>query len=194
MVAEKLAPKFAQDEIRTEFAKLREMTRSAGFDLRPEFSSEGVEALVRVRLLPLEEPKIPLSEEITALEADFARLGLDVATTCYQQAVDSFVDGRFLAANGQLRSMFEAVVIHFAVVNGFNSTQQGDGGRAIGYLKDKGFPPPDDGGNFIHGLWKITHTSGPHPGTTDAGEVHFRMLAITGAARYLIDRFAPPTP
>ena len=46
-----------------------------------------------------------------------------------------------------------------------------------------------DGGDFIRGLWQITHTNGPHPGTTTAGEVHFRMLTMTGAARYLIDRF-----
>jgi hypothetical protein len=42
---------------------------------------------------------------------------------------------------------------------------------------------------FIDGLWKIVYTNSPHPGTTTAGETHFRLLALTGAARYLIDRF-----
>lgn len=56
---------------------------------------------------------------------------------------------------------------------------------------DQGLLPERDGGHFVRGLWQITHTNGPHPGTSDAGEARFRLQALTGAARYLIDRFTP---
>ena len=142
----------------------------------------------------MDEPAMPLSEEITALEADFTRLGMSVALNHYRQAVKNFVEEDFEAANGQLRAMIESVLIHIAAAQGFQQTRQGDGGKAIAYLRDNGHLPPRDGGDFIRGLWQITHTNGPHPGTTTAGEVHFRMLTMTGAARYLIDRFDPAGP
>ncbi|MED7827265.1 hypothetical protein [Streptomyces chiangmaiensis] len=37
----------------------------------------------------------------------------------------------------------------------------------------------------------ITHTNGPRPGTSDAGEARFRLPALTGVVRCLIDRFTP---
>lgn len=190
LVAERVAPRAAEDEVepRSPFWKLREAARSDGYDLRPEYASDDTQELLGVRLLPLDEPSLPLSEEITALEADFGRLGMTTALNHYRQAVASFVDQNFEAANGQLRSMLEAVIVHCAAAKGFTSTKQGDGGNAIRYLRDSGNLPDRDGGDFIRGLWWIVQTNGPHPGTTTAGEVHFRMLTMTGAARYLIDR------
>lgn len=90
--------------------------------------------------------------------------------------------------------MLEAVIIYVATMKGFVPARQGDGGRAINYLVDEGkFLPPKEGGNYIRGLWSITHTNGPHPGTSPAGEAYFRVQAMTSAARYLIDRFTVHT-
>lgn len=189
LVAERVAPDHSDFEIQpgTPFWQLREALRADGFDLRAEYAPSG--ELAGVRLLPLDEPKAPLSGQITALQADFDRLGMQVAENAYRQAVDSLVDQRFEAANGQMRSMFEAVIVYAATTKGFTSTKQGDGGPALAHLIDQGHLPDRDGGSFIRGLWWITHTNGPHPGTSNAGEAHFRMQAITSAARYLIDRF-----
>ncbi len=126
-----------------------------------------------------------------SLEADFDRLRMTVAKNSYQQAVHNLVEQRFEAANGQMRSTFEAVIVQVAASRGFTSTKQGDGGPALAYLIDQGHLPERDGGAFIRGLWWITHTNGPHPGTSDAGEAYFRVQAITSAVRYLIDRFLP---
>jgi hypothetical protein len=191
LVAERIAPRTPVDEIvpGTPFWRLREAARSDGFDLRADFSLRASPRRIDVRFLPLDEPAIPLSEEITALEADFIRLDMPVALNHYRQAVDNFVEQAFEAANGQLRAMLESVIINFAVANGFPRARQGDGGKAIAYLRENGYLPEREGGDFLRGLWWITHTNGPHPGTTTAGEVHFRMLTLTGAARYLVDRF-----
>ncbi|WP_143232877.1 hypothetical protein [Actinoplanes regularis] len=167
-----------------QFGRLREATRSGGFDLR---RADG-----EARLLPLDEPHIPLGESVSALEVDLQRLGMAVAHNHYRQAVDSLTDGRHEAANGQLRAMFEEVVAYLAVQQGFSRTSQGAGGRAITFLVDNGHLPADDGGLYIRGLWKIVQTNGPHPGASPIGEAYFRTHALTAAARYLIDRFAPP--
>ncbi|MGW9029563.1 hypothetical protein ACWGQ5_36695 [Streptomyces sp. NPDC055722] len=196
LIAERTAPS-AQGDMRagTPFWQLREALRADGFELVAEYeTSEGKwdvpeTNLADVRLLPLDEPRAPLSDEITALEHDFDRLGLTVARNCYRQAVDNLVEQRFEAANGQLRAMFEAAVVHAATAHGFTTAQQGAGGKAIAYLIDQGLLPEKDGGQFVRGLWQITHTNGPHPGTSDAGEARFRLQALTGVVRYLIDRF-----
>lgn len=192
LVAERVAPKEANAEVKpgSPYWRLREAVRSDGFDLRVQHSSDGRPAVVRV--LPLDEPEAPLSKQITALEEQFTELGLTVALNHYRQAVKSFVGQDFEAANSQLRTMFEAVITHFAVGVGFTQTKAGEGGNAINYLITNGHLPERDGGGFVQGLWRIVQTNGPHPGTTTAGEVHFRMLTLTGAARYLIDRFSPP--
>jgi hypothetical protein len=161
--------------------RLRETVRAAGFDLRV-FDGES-------RLLPLDEPHAPLSESITALEADLAELGMTTARNHYRQAVDSLIDGRYEAANSQLRATFEEVLAQLAILKGFARTRQGVGGRAIQYLINTGQLNSDDGGEYVNGLWKVVQTNGPHPGTSPAGEAHFRTQAITAAIRYLIDRF-----
>jgi hypothetical protein len=192
LVAERVAPRAPDDLIEegTAFWRLREATRSDGFDLKAEYSPDERARLVGARFLPLDEPEAPLSDEVTALEDEFIELGLDVALNHYRQAVKNFVDQDFEAANGQLRTMFEAVVVHFAESLGFDHVKAGAGGNAIAYLITEEHLPERDGGTFIRGLWWIVQTNGPHPGTTTAGEVHFRMLTMTGAARYLIDRFS----
>jgi hypothetical protein len=191
LVAQRVGPKSPEEVVipGSAFWRLREAARSDGFDLRPDFSDDARPQQIGMRLLPLDEPKMPLSEEITALEADFARLGLTVARNHYRQAVRNFVKEDFEAANGQLRSMLESVIIHFAVTEDFSQAKQGEGGNAIAYLRDNGYLSDREGGDFVRGLWWIVQTNGPHPGTTTAGEVHFRMLTMTGAARYLMDRF-----
>ena len=91
-----------------------------------------------------------------------------------------------------MRAMLEEVIVQVAVANGFTRTQQGGGGKALTYLIDTmHLLPANDGGEYVRGLWRITHTNGPHPGTSPAGEAHFRVQAMTSAARYLIDRFLP---
>jgi hypothetical protein len=40
----------------------------------------------------------------------------------------------------------------------------------------------------------MTHTNGPHPGTTTSREVHFRTQTMTAVARYLIDWFHRAVP
>jgi hypothetical protein len=42
---------------------------------------------------------------------------------------------------------------------------------------------------MLSGLWKMTHTKGSHPGTSNADETRFRVQVITATARLLLHRF-----
>lgn len=185
----------AEDE-GTPFWRLREALRADGLDLRRVVEDSDPQAwpprpprIVSVRILPLEDPREPLSELISALEEDLQRLGFDVAANCYRQAVDAIVDQRYESTNAQMRALFEEVAIQAAVARGFTRRRQGEGGKAIKFLIDQGDLTPDDGGTFIQGLWSMTHTNGSHPGMTTAGEARFRLHAITSAVRFMTDQF-----
>lgn len=198
----RVAPSTPDDAIErgSPFYLLREAARSDGYDLIIDYEESGEApwdrraTVVGVRLLPMDNPAAPVGDAVTALENELSRLGLTTALNCYEQAVANLVDQRFESCNGQLRAMLEAVVVGVAVRVGFVSSRQGDGGAAIRFLLDQGHLPEKDGGDFIRGLWSITHTNGPHPGTSDAGEAFFRLQSITAASSYLIDRFAPRSP
>uniref|UniRef100_A0AAU2AG68 Uncharacterized protein n=1 Tax=Streptomyces sp. NBC_00093 TaxID=2975649 RepID=A0AAU2AG68_9ACTN len=176
---------------------LREAVRADGFCLvAPYEASEARRGVpetnpVGVRLLPPAEPRAPLAGEITALEHDFERLGTKVARNGCRWAVDNLVEQRFEAANGRSREMFGAVAVHVATGHGFTTTKQGAGGTAVRYLVDQGLLPENGGGSFVRGVWPITHTNGPRPGTSHTDEAHFRLQALTGVARHLIDRLTP---
>jgi hypothetical protein len=200
LVAEKTAPRQPPTPLEPNRAirELREVLRADGFDLAVEYEDVedrnlGPRTVLRgVRLLPLEDPRVPLSDAITALEHDFQRLSMPVALNHYRQAVTLLVDEQhYEAANSCVRSMFEEVICELAASRGRPRAKQGDGGDAIAWLKKEDLLPDRDGGRYIAGLWQMTHTNGPHPGTTTAGEARFRLLALTAAARFLIDKLAP---
>ncbi|TMQ93464.1 hypothetical protein ETD83_25475 [Actinomadura soli] len=101
-----------------------------------------------MRLLPLDEAEMLLSEEISASADDFVRLGLDVAREHYCQAIDNVVAGNLEAANSRFRAIFESVIVHFAKTLGFlSATRRPEGGRPPGL----GTTPLalDDGGDFV---------------------------------------------
>ena len=41
---------------------------------------------------------------------------------------------------------------------------------------------------FGKDLWKLLHANGSHPGLSDQDESRFRLLTLTGYARYLLRR------
>jgi hypothetical protein len=86
LAAERVAPRNAEDQVEpgSRSWKLREAARPDGYGLHAEYASDETAELIGVRLSPLDEPSIPLSEEITALEADFVQLGMTFALNHYR--------------------------------------------------------------------------------------------------------------
>ncbi|MEV0442973.1 hypothetical protein AB0I84_15730 [Streptomyces spectabilis] len=209
-VAAHVAPRTSNDQD-PRFERVREALLADGYDAQYEYGSpvspslsamelamlaecqgEPPRQITGVRLLPTDALPLPLGSEVSALEADLVGLGLDTAANHYRQAADNFTQHNFEASNGQLRSMLEAVVMHFAAQHGFTSNgRAGQGGPAIRHLVEQTSALPQrDGGSQLTGLWQMIHTNGPHPGQSNADEARVRMQLITATTRFLIAHFA----
>lgn len=136
------------------------------------------------RLVPT-VPAVRVTEEVTWIEADLTRRGWTAAAGHYRQAIEAFASANWASANSQLRAFFEALVRN---AGGIPS------GAGTGHVQ-RAFDALQAAGNLVSGeqqfgkdLWNLLHANGPHPGLSDQDESRFRLLALTGYARYLLSR------
>ncbi|MFE5687695.1 hypothetical protein [Streptomyces sp. NPDC056512] len=157
--------------------------------------------VTRVELLPVDPSEVPLREETTALERDLAARGYTNAMGHYKLARKHLAEQEHPSANSQLRTAFEDLVVRLAIdhTDYSDSGRAGQGGMALAklYVKDAGRRAPvpgeplpqKEGGDFIQGLWDMSHRNGSHPGLSDAQEARIRMMLFTGAMLLLLRHF-----
>ncbi|MEJ3741741.1 hypothetical protein WEI85_00365 [Actinomycetes bacterium KLBMP 9797] len=145
----------------------------------------------RYDLVPTDAGAVPLAVEISALERHLQARNYTVALNHYQQAINAFRQHNFEAANSQLRTALEDIIVQLAVKHtGFvKPSGQGGGGPAIDRLKGTERLADRDGGDLLKGLWSMSHTNGSHPGRSNADETRFRVHVMTATARLLLYRF-----
>jgi hypothetical protein len=136
------------------------------------------------RLVPT-VPGLALPAEASALERLLVDKGLPIAAGHYRQAVESFSDGNWAAANGQLRSSIEATLPEIA--QQLTGKQIGNVPSAVDALRAAGHLVKGEE-EFAKGLWALSHASGSHPGLSDQEDSRFRLLAVTGYLRYAVER------
>lgn len=129
-------------------------------------------------------PGAQVADEVTWLEEELRRRGWTTTAGHYQQAVESFAAGNWAAANGQLRSFFEDLI---RTAGGRSSGRSGQVQASVDQLDRYGHLITDEGG-FVKQLWKMLHSNGSHPGLSDEDESRFRLLILTGYARFLLSR------
>jgi hypothetical protein len=136
------------------------------------------------RLVPT-VPELHVTEEVTWIEADLDRRGWTTAAGHYRQAIEAFASGNWASANSQLRAFFEDLVPNAGGVLA---------GAATGHVQ-RAFDALQAAGTLVEGeqqfgkdLWRMLHAHGSHPGLSDQDECRFRLLALTGYARYLLSR------
>jgi hypothetical protein len=189
-------------DAKTPLSALREALVSDGYELRLIVTHTNLDFgnNYEIQLLPLDPDAIPVSTEITALEAELDQRGYTEAREHYRLAVKHFTEQDHPSANGQLRNMLESLIINLARDHaGYNgSGKAGQGGQAIKYLYVPGGPlpavvgdplPERDGGGMLQGVWDILHSNGPHPGLSNADEARIRMQVCTALARFLLQHF-----
>ena len=140
-------------------------------------------------LVPTTPLAASLGREITALEVRLDELGFDVAKRHYNQSYASFVDGRWEACNGQLRSFMEDFLIK--VGNHHSGQLRTDPNAALGDLRR--FLLNDSEWNLGRSIWAILHTSGAHAGISGHDEALFRLHIATSYAQYLLNRLNQKT-
>jgi integrase len=103
---------------------------------------------------------------------------LDVALTHFESAEASFVEGRWEAANAQVRSYIDAVFEGVAAIV-LNVALKG--GHARQRLEDSGILSEKDAG-LVKSFAQIAHERGSHPGQSTELEAASRRLAGMGVA------------
>lgn len=182
------------------FGELREALLGDGFQLTWDRNEETIDSgwgehrrkvTITYRILPTDSGPAPLAGEISALERDLLLRGYADVVNNYRQAVTTFGLHQYEAANGQLRTTLEALVIHLAMdkTNYKGNSNAGQGGLAINHMITTGALPERDGGRMLSGLWHMIQTKGPHPGQSTADESRMRMQLVTATARFLLNHF-----
>ncbi len=126
-----------------------------------------------------------LGPEISLLERELDARGLGVARAHYRQAVDSFVDGRLEASNGQLRSFIEDFVLTLS--QQILSTRPSNVRSAADRLRNHGSLDTNEAA-LVSSLVGMSNERGAHAGLTDREEALFRLHMTTATARYLLAR------
>jgi len=135
-------------------------------------------------LIPTTPSPASLGPEVTVLEKSLHEQGFDVAQRHYNQSYASFVDGRFEACNGQLRSFMEDFLIQ--VGNVHTGQLRRDPQAALGDLR--GSLLADSEWSLGRSIWSTLHTGGAHAGLSERDEALFRLHIATAYARYLLNR------
>jgi hypothetical protein len=128
---------------------------------------------------------VTLGPEISLLERELDERGLGVARSHYRQAVDSFVDGRLEASNGQLRSFIEDLML--SLCEQTTGARAADPRGAAERLRVHGDIDADEA-RLLSGLAGMSNDRGAHAGLTDRDEALFRLHMTTATARYLLAR------
>lgn len=136
------------------------------------------------RLVPT-VPGVQVTEEVTWIETDLERRGWITAAGHYRQAIDAFASGRWASANSQLRAFFEDLVGNASGIGAGGGTGQVQ--QAFDSLQAANKLVAGEQ-QFGKDFWKLLHANGSHPGLSDQDESRFRLLTLTGYARYLLRR------
>ncbi len=138
------------------------------------------------KLVPTTPKPAELAVELSRLELDLKDLGLSVTSEHYRQAHENFVAGNSEAANGQIRSFMESLLIEV----GKRQTRRtrSDAAAALQDLRDARFFD-DPEWQMARGFWNGIQDKGPHHGLSDEQEAIFRLHVATSIARYTVHKF-----
>lgn len=141
--------------------------------------------LIDERIVATTPAPAALAPEISLLEEELDARGFTAAAVHYRQAVDSFVDRREEASNGQLRSALEGVLLELC--HEATGRRPSDPRGAADRLRNAEFLDGDEAALF-KGLVGVSNDNGAHAGLTSNDEALFRLHFTTAAIRYLLAR------
>jgi len=137
------------------------------------------------KLIPTTPQPAALAQELSQLERDLQALMLNVAAEHYRQAHESFAASNWKAANGQIRSFMEDLLIELGEPE--TSKTRPDPVAALQDLRDQRFIDNPEW-QMLKGFWQGIQDNGPHHGLSDEQESLFRLHVATSIARYLVHK------
>jgi hypothetical protein len=139
----------------------------------------------KAQLIPTTPQPAALARELSQLELDLQHFRLHVAAAHYRQAHESFAASNWEAANGQIRSFMENLLIELGKPE--TSKARPDPAAALQDLRDHGFID-HPAWQMFRGFWQGIQDNGPHHGLSDEQEALFRLHVATSIARYVIHK------
>ena len=149
-----------------------------------------------IRNLP---PIADLPEANDELFSLLNELGLPVAKGHLDQAIKNHAEGRWAAANSQLRTCLENLFNELSVRldpskgsdPSLNSESRKSRLAAIAepFLLESLGEWSNDGKNFVNGVFKRLHPAGSHPGLSDEEDCTFRLHMILIIGRHYLRRY-----
>ena len=137
------------------------------------------------RLVPTTPAPAALGPELSALEQQLEDLAWNVAKSHYEQAHQSYVDGRWEASNGQLRSFLENLIMQLGAHT--TGSNRDNAPAALQDLRNSG-GIDDSEYHTIRSFWNDIQDNGPHQGLSEEQEALFRLHVGTAVARYLLHK------
>lgn len=174
---------FAEDFVNPKFEPIIRSLEIDGFVIKDES--------IR-RILPVD---IGLPDAESELSLQLNKHSLSVPKGHLDQALNAYSQGDWAAANGQLRTFFDALLDEIAVRLDPEAAEipSGQGRRAklaaSGFLSRELNEWNDTGAGFINGLIKRMHPHGAHPGLSDEEDSAFRLHVVLLTARLLLARY-----
>jgi hypothetical protein len=162
-----------EHDYRDRTKRLLQLLRLDGFEWHKE------------KLIPTTPQPAALAKELSQLELDLQSLVLNVAAAHYRQAHESFAVSNWEAANGQIRSFMENLLIELGKQE--TSKARPDPAAALQDLRDQGFIDHPEWQMF-RSFWQGIQDNGPHHGLSHEQEALFRLHVATSIARYLIHK------
>jgi hypothetical protein len=137
------------------------------------------------KLIPTTPQPAALAKELPQLERNLQDLMLKVAAEHYRQAHESFTASNWEAANGQIRSFMEDLLIELGKRE--TSKARSDPSAALQDLRDQGFIDNPEW-QMVRGFWQGIQDNGPHHGLSYEQEALFRLHVATSIARYMLHK------
>ncbi|KZK84937.1 hypothetical protein PsAD13_01471 [Pseudovibrio sp. Ad13] len=184
----RLVPEFSENTLHISF--LRGLARD-GYVLHREcYNSEP-----NLRAALPEQIKLPqTADEVHSLLKDF---GFLTSLGHLNQAIDAHTRGDWAAANSQLRTFIESLFDHIAHnIRPKEAGEMSSSENRRALLAKVGFLASDrnewhaNGKSYIHGLFKMLHTDGSHPGLSDEDHCTFRLHVVIVTARTFLRRLS----
>ena len=145
------------------------------------------------------QPALPTDVNLPGVRSELENLldihGFETAKDHLEQAIDAHARGQWAAANGQIRTFFEALLKGITGELGGTSDEPPSSKRLLSKLGQHGILKEElnewggNRGGFVDGLWRRLHPEGPHPGRSDKEDSTFRLHVTFLTTALLLKRF-----
>ena len=148
----------------------------------------------RMHLVPALPPELDQGDGEDEIHVLLKANGFRLSLSHLDQALKAHGRGDWAAANGQLRTFWEALVSDVATRVGIDNAVSLTTENRLrklaqaGFLSEKRKEWTGDGKSFVNGFMKMLHTEGAHPGLSDSEHCTFRVHLVLLTARHWLRR------